>query len=89
MPPWFLGGDFGLNEKQNFRKLIGKQVLKIRLLDLLHVHQQRLLVVLPLHRKLAGVGELIAGQLHRHLEAVGVQVAEVVHTCGGGGGGVK
>lgn len=62
-------------------------MLKIRLLDLLHVHQQRLLVVLPLHRKLAGVGELIAGQLHRHFEAVGVQVAEVIHTCSEVGGG--
>lgn len=51
------------------------------LMDLLHVDQQRLPVVLPLPQKLAGVRELVAGELHRHLEAVGVQVAEVVHTC--------
>lgn len=50
--------------------------------DLLHVHQQGLLVVLPLDGQLAGVRELVTGQLHRHLEAVGVQVAEVVHACG-------
>lgn len=49
--------------------------------DLLHVDEQRLLVVLPLDGKLADVRELVAGQLHRHLEAVVVQVAEVVHTC--------
>ncbi len=51
--------------------------------DLLHVHQQRLLVVLPLDGKLAGMRELITGQLHRHLKAVGVQVTEVIHTCRG------
>lgn len=50
--------------------------------DLLHVDQQGLLVVLPLDGELAGVGELVTGQLHRHLEAVGVLVAEVVHACG-------
>lgn len=48
---------------------------------LLHVDQQRLLVVLPLDRKFTGMGELITGQLHRHLEAVGVQVTKVIHTC--------
>lgn len=51
--------------------------------DLLHVNQQRLLVVLPLDGKLAGVRELVTGQLHRHLKAVVVQVTEVVHACGG------
>lgn len=53
----------------------------VELADLLHVDQQRLPVVLPLDGKLAGVRKLIAGQLHRHLEAVGVQVAEIVHAC--------
>lgn len=52
------------------------------LADLLHVNQQGLLVVLPLDGKLAGVRELVTGQLHRHLEAVGVKVAEVIHACG-------
>lgn len=50
--------------------------------DLLHVNQQGLLVVLPLDGKLTGMRELVTGQLHRHLKAVGVQVTEVVHTCG-------
>lgn len=50
--------------------------------DLLHVNQQRLLVVLPLGGKLAGVRELVTGQFHCHLEAVGVHVAEVIHACG-------
>lgn len=49
--------------------------------DLLHVNQQRLLVVLPLDGKLTGMRKLITGQLHRHLKAVGVQVTEVIHTC--------
>lgn len=48
---------------------------------LLHVNEQRLLVVLPLNWKFTGMRELIAGQLHRHLKAVGVQVTEVIHTC--------
>lgn len=48
---------------------------------LLHINQQRLLVVLPLDGKFTGVREFITGQLHRHLEAVGVQVTEVIHTC--------
>lgn len=49
--------------------------------DLLHVDQQRLPVVLPLDGKLAGMRKLVAGQLHRYLEAVCVQVAEIIHTC--------
>lgn len=48
--------------------------------DLLHVDQQRLSVVVPLHRELAGMRELITGQLHGHLKTVGVKVAEIVHT---------
>lgn len=51
--------------------------------DLLHVNQQRLLVVLPLDGKLTGMRELVTRQLHRHLKAVGVQVTEVIHTWGG------
>lgn len=50
--------------------------------DLLHVNQQGLLVVLPLDGKLTGMRELVTWQLHRHLKAVGVQVTEVIHTCG-------
>lgn len=49
--------------------------------DLLHVNQQRLLVVLPLDGELTDMRELITGQLHRHLKAVGVHVTEVIHTC--------
>lgn len=49
---------------------------------LLHVNEQRLLVVLPLNGQLRGVWKLITGQLHCHLEAVGVKVTEVIHTCG-------
>lgn len=48
---------------------------------LLHVNQQRLLVVLPLDGKFTGMRELITGQLHCDLEAVSVQVTEVIHTC--------
>lgn len=43
--------------------------------------QQRLLVVLPLEREFAFVGKLVAAQEDGQLKAVGVQVAEVVHTC--------
>lgn len=49
--------------------------------DLLHINQQRLSVVLPLDRKLAGVRKFITGQLDGHLKTVGVQVAEIIHTC--------
>lgn len=48
---------------------------------LLHVNQQRLLIVLPLNGEFTNMRKLITGQLHCHLEAVGVQVTEVVHTC--------
>lgn len=48
---------------------------------LLHVNQQRLLIVLPLDGEFTNMRKLITGQLHGHLEAVGVQVTEVVHTC--------
>lgn len=46
---------------------------------LFHKHNQGLAVVLPLLGQLGGVREFVTGQLHRDLEAVGVQVAEVVH----------
>lgn len=55
--------------------------LQQMLTDLFHINQQRLLVVFPLNGKLADVRKLIAGQLHRHLEAVSVKVTEVIHTC--------
>lgn len=48
---------------------------------LLHVNQQRLLIVLPLDGEFTNMRKLITRQLHCHLEAVGVQVTEVVHTC--------
>lgn len=51
----------------------------LRISDLLHEEEERLFVVLPLDGKLAGVRKLVAGKLHRHLEAIGVQVAEVIH----------
>lgn len=50
---------------------------------LLDEGQQRLLVVLPLERKFTFMGKLVAAQEDGQLEAVGVQVAEVVHTCRG------
>lgn len=50
---------------------------------LFHETQQRLAVVLPLQRQLALMRELVAAQEDGELEAVGVQVAEVVHTCAG------
>lgn len=48
---------------------------------LLHVEQQRLAVVLPLGWQLGDVGEFVTRQLHRDLEAVGVQIAEVIYAC--------
>lgn len=46
--------------------------------------QQSLAVVLPLKRKFAFMGKLVAAQEDGEFEAVGVQVAEVIHTCGRG-----
>jgi len=48
---------------------------------LLYEGQQRLAVVLPLFGEVVLVGELVAAQEDAELKAVGVQVAEVVHTC--------
>lgn len=48
---------------------------------LLHEGEQRLLVVLPLLLQLALVGELVAAQVDGELQAVGVQVAEVIQAC--------
>lgn len=48
---------------------------------LLNEGQQRLLVVLPLERKFTFMGKLVTAQEDGQLKAVGVQVAEVVHTC--------
>lgn len=50
---------------------------------LLDEGQQGLFVVLPLQRKFTFMGKLVAAQEDGQLEAVGVQVAEVVHTCRG------
>ena len=44
--------------------------------------QQSLAVVLPLKRKFTLMRKLVTAQEDGELEAVGVQVAEVVHTCG-------
>lgn len=48
---------------------------------LLDEGQQSLFVVLPLERKFTFMGKLVTAQEDGQLEAVGVQVAEVVHTC--------
>lgn len=45
--------------------------------------QQSLTVVLPLKRQFTLMGKLITAQEDGELEAVCVQVAEVIHTCGG------
>lgn len=67
-------------EKQMNEKCAFTQFDKLDFLYyLLHVDQQWLSVVLPLHGQLAGVREFITRQLDCHLEAVCVQVAEVVH----------
>lgn len=49
----------------------------MRLLD---EGEQGILVVAPELGQLIGAGILAAGQLERHLEAIGVQVVEVLHT---------
>lgn len=48
---------------------------------LLHEDKQRLAIVLPLLRQLALMREFVTAHVHRQLKAVGVQVAEIVHTC--------
>lgn len=48
---------------------------------LLHEGEQRLLIVLPLLLQLTLMGELVTAQVNGELQAVGVQVAEVIHTC--------
>lgn len=58
--------------------------LDLRLRDswffhLLHVEHKRLPVVFPLNGELTGMRKLVTGQLHRHLKAVSVQVAKIVH----------
>lgn len=50
---------------------------------LLYEGQQSLTVVLPLQRQLTLMGKLVTAQEDGKLKAVGVQVAEVIHTCGG------
>lgn len=81
LPPGFHEGINKLRLKSKGNIKMSHVFAEVELADLLHVDQQRLPVVLPLDGKLAGVRKLIAGQLHRHLETVGVQVAEIVHAC--------
>ena len=50
-------------------------------LYLLHEDEKRLSVVLPLLRQFVLMREFVATHVHGQLEAVGVQVAEVIHTC--------
>lgn len=45
---------------------------------LLHEGEQGFLVVLPFSRQLALMGELVAAQVDGELQAVGVQVTEVI-----------
>ena len=50
-------------------------------LYLLHEDEKRLAIVLPLLRQLALMREFVTAHIHRQLKAVGVQVAEIIHTC--------
>lgn len=50
-------------------------------LYLLHEDKKRLAIVLPLLRKFALMREFVTTHIHRQLKAVGVQVAEIIHTC--------
>lgn len=48
---------------------------------LLHEDKKRLAVVLPLLRQLTLMREFVTAHVHRQLKAVGVQIAEIIHTC--------
>lgn len=50
-------------------------------LYLLHEDEKRLAIVLPLLRQLALMREFVTAHVHRQLKAVGVQIAEIIHTC--------
>lgn len=50
-------------------------------LYLLHEDEKRLAIVLPLLRQFALMREFVTSHIHRQLKAVGVQIAEVIHTC--------
>lgn len=50
-------------------------------LYLLHEDKKRLAIVLPLLRQLALMREFVTTHIHRQLKAVGVQIAEIIHTC--------
>ena len=49
--------------------------------DLFYEGQQRFAVDLPLSRKFTLMRKLVAAQEDGELKTVGVQVAEVIHTC--------
>lgn len=50
-------------------------------LYLLHEDKERLTIVLPLLRQLALMREFVTTHIHRQFKAVGVQIAEIIHTC--------
>lgn len=50
-------------------------------LYLLHEDEKRLTIVLPLLRQFAFVREFVTAHIHRQLKTVGVQIAEIIHTC--------
>lgn len=59
----------------------GEAAVAVLCTHLLHEGEQRLLVVLPLLLQLTLMGEFVTAQVNGELQAVGVQVAEVIHTC--------
>lgn len=50
-------------------------------LYLLHEYKQRLAIVLPLLRQLTLMRKFVTTHIHRQLKAIGVQIAEIIHTC--------
>lgn len=51
------------------------------LLYLFHEDKKRLAIVLPLFRQLTLMREFVTAHIHGQLKAVGVQIAEIIHTC--------
>lgn len=66
--------------RQNFKTTVMK-ILGESVSHLFDEWQQSLAVALPLERKFTFMWKLVTAQEDGQLEAVGVQVAEVIHTC--------
>lgn len=70
--------------RSSFRQHFKTTVMKILGESVSHLFdegQQSLAVALPLERKFTFMWKLVTAQEDGQLEAVGVQVAEVIHTC--------